>query len=140
MNVGDLTERKELVRKLKCQKFQWILDNVFTQSVMRSAYVNMGQIAKKSGSHCFDSYRGTHNDQLRTFKCHNKSTETQGFVYFKTKQLAFAETQCVGMNKQLSSQNQTLTHGVIFVECDAKDEDQKWELDEKVHSHYFSFG
>lgn len=139
MNIGDLTERVELKKKLKCQKFQWILDNVFTQSVMRSVYVNMGQIARYNGSHCLDSYRGGHNAQLRLYECHGKVSSTQGFVYFETKQLAYAETECVELGKRFSSGNQTLAHEIIFAECDAKNEKQKWEHDEKVMRYFNLF-
>lgn len=132
MNVGDLTERMELKKKLKCQKFQWIVDNVFTQSLMRSIYVNMGQIATKSGSRCLDTFRGGRKARLRLYECNQRASITQGFVYFKTKQLAYAETECVELGKRLSSENQTRAHEIIFAECDAKTEMQKWEHDEKV--------
>lgn len=132
MNVGDLTERMELKKKLKCQKFQWIVDNVFTQSLMRSIYVNMGQIATKSGSRCLDSYRGGHKARLRLYECHQRASLTQGFVYFKTKQMAYAETECLELGKRRLSENQTLAHEIIFAECDAKNEMQKWEHVEKV--------
>lgn len=139
MDVGDLTERKELRKKLKCQNYRWILDNVYTQSVMRSMYVNMGQIADESGTICFDSYGGGHNGTLKTYQCHETPTLTQGMVYFQSKQLARAEDNCIRIGEQITA-NQTLTptYKIIFFACDAKDENQKWELVEKV-CVYFHF-
>lgn len=139
MDVGDLTERKELKKRLKCRPFRWILDNVFTQSVTRSRFVNMGQIAHKSGSVCMDSYSQGYNARLSLYKCLDEPSETQGFVYFESKQLAFAEAHCVGLgqkNETLATvgvkSNQMPTYEIIFVECDAKNVTQKWEMIEKV--------
>lgn len=128
MSVGNLTERIELRKKLKCQNFPWILDNVFTQSLMRTAYIQMGQISKKSGSFCFDASEGDYDDPLRVSECKRSLERRQKYVYFKTKQLAFGETKCVG----IGNESRTRVYEVVFVECDAEKGNQKWELEQKV--------
>lgn len=128
MDIGDLSDRIKLKEKLKCQKFQWMLDNVFTQSLMRLGHVKMDQIVNKKSSHCIDSYHGGVGDNLRTFPCSDKPSTTQGFVYFKTYQLAIGESLCVGLGKALSFNSQILTFDVSLADCDANNENQKWKL------------
>lgn len=130
VDTGDLTERKALKEKLKCRNFKWILDNVFTQSVMKSGYVQMGQISNRNGTICFDSHSGEHTDSLKTYRCHKTSATTQGFAYFKSNQLAFDEDKCIGIAKP--PENKTISDKVIITGCDEEDEYQKWEFVSKV--------
>lgn len=128
IDIGDLSDRIKLKEKLKCQKFRWMLDNVFTQSLMRLGHVKMDQIVNMKSSHCIDSYHGGVEDNLRTFPCSNKPSTTQGFVYYKTHQLAIGESLCVGLGNALSFNSQILTFDVSLADCDANNENQKWKL------------
>lgn len=124
-----------------------MLDNVYTQSVMRSGYINMGQIANKSGSHCFDIHhthtRGQrpviHNNVsiIEIRKCDALSNVRQGMVYLKSKLIAYIETGCVGLGKELPNQNKTQSVGILSVDCDPEDENQKWDMNEKVFQNIY---
>lgn len=132
IDPGNLTKSSELKRKLKCQNFQWILDNVYTQSVLQSGIVQTGPIIQIAGAFCLDSFTGGLNVAIRASKCQKLSGSRQGFVYLRSNQLAVAESHCVGIGGPIIHEDQRVSHQVVLVECDASDEAQKWEIEPNV--------
>lgn len=91
MDVGDLTERKELRNQLKCQSYAWLLENVYKQSVMHSGYIDMSRIANANSTQCFDSLDGFYGHKVRTYICLERPSKSQGFVCSKAEQWAVSD-------------------------------------------------
>ena len=43
-DYGDVSERKQLRKDLKCQSFQWYIDNVFPEIVIPPKAVFIGEV------------------------------------------------------------------------------------------------
>lgn len=44
MSAGDLTEREDIKRRLKCKSFSWYLENVYPESNMRNEFTYLGEV------------------------------------------------------------------------------------------------
>jgi polypeptide N-acetylgalactosaminyltransferase len=44
VNVGNVTERKELRKTLGCKSFRWYLENIYPESQMPLDYYYLGEV------------------------------------------------------------------------------------------------
>ena len=44
VDIGDLTSRKDLRKKLGCQSFRWYLENIYPESQMPLDYYYLGEV------------------------------------------------------------------------------------------------
>jgi polypeptide N-acetylgalactosaminyltransferase len=84
-NAGNLTERVELRRRLKCHSFQWYLDNVYPDSFIRkpSDVRYLGPLRSASTDKCVDSrHSRERGGPLHLDGCHGQ-LGAQGFMYLQ---------------------------------------------------------
>lgn len=48
VQTGDLTEREDIKRRLKCKSFRWYLENVYPESNMRNEFIYLGEVSNRS--------------------------------------------------------------------------------------------
>ncbi|XP_031627251.1 polypeptide N-acetylgalactosaminyltransferase 13-like [Contarinia nasturtii] len=118
VSPGDLTERKNLRKRLKCKSFRWYLQNVYPESVWLKEYTMMGNIKSVVENKCLDSNAG----QL-IYQCHGLGG-TQFFALTKSGQFVTVEEMCVGVSKENRS--------VILIQCAEEDKSQLWNYNKEM--------
>lgn len=48
VQTGDLTEREDIKRRLKCKSFRWYLENVYPESNMLNEFIYLGEVSNRS--------------------------------------------------------------------------------------------
>uniref|UniRef100_A0AC35TJS1 Polypeptide N-acetylgalactosaminyltransferase n=1 Tax=Rhabditophanes sp. KR3021 TaxID=114890 RepID=A0AC35TJS1_9BILA len=75
-DYGDVSERKELRKNLKCKSFKWYLDNIFPELFIPGDAVAKGEIRNMakvgSSEYCFDSNVGEEvsGQAIKPYGCH----------------------------------------------------------------------
>ncbi|KFM64781.1 putative polypeptide N-acetylgalactosaminyltransferase 9, partial [Stegodyphus mimosarum] len=76
-DYGDITERKELRKNLKCKSFKWYLDNVYPELFIPGEAVASGEVRNLGGdgrSMCLDSpaRRNNLHKPIGLYPCHKQ--------------------------------------------------------------------
>ncbi|KAH9524661.1 Polypeptide N-acetylgalactosaminyltransferase 3 [Bulinus truncatus] len=101
IELGDLSQRIQLRKNLKCHSFQWYLSNVFPQlEILDQDTLNYGMVRNKGSLMCLDVLNSATEFYLGLSPCHGGKNQT--FRLSSTNRLSQAEA-CIkpGMNKQL---------------------------------------
>lgn len=117
INPGDLTDRLELKKKLKCKSFEWYLKNIYPESNLGKT-IFLGFF--RSGELCLDSFDRKH---VATYSCHF-SGGNQLMSMNDNNQIVIPEEKCLcklPTNKL-----------VTFCSCIQDDINQKWIWDKEV--------
>lgn len=128
MVAGDLQERQQLKKTLKCEDFQWYLDHVYPESNMLANPPYLGAIKNVKRKMCLDVYDGLPDNSITIYDCHGYGHQV--FSYTKYKQIVSEEEICLGMGNNVAE--------VMQLTCDRNDQMQLWTYDERVC--YISIG
>ncbi|VDP78055.1 unnamed protein product [Echinostoma caproni] len=73
-NYGDLSERKAIRERLRCQNFQWYLDTVYPELFLPSRALASGDIESFVAEVCLDAPTDAKDQSnvVRTLGCHRK--------------------------------------------------------------------
>ncbi|XP_028397353.1 polypeptide N-acetylgalactosaminyltransferase 1-like [Dendronephthya gigantea] len=121
MDVGDLTERHELRKRLQCKSFSWYLQNVIPD--LRIPDMNplgRGEVMNEFNGMCIDTIgNNAVGGKMGLYSCHGMGGN-QFFIYGKGMGL-WHNDFCMGVSKP-----ETGTKVVLF-KCRTEDVLQKWE-------------
>lgn len=86
VDVGDVSERRNLRKQLKCKSFRWYLENVYPESQMPLDYYYLGEIRNEETQNCLDTLGRKNNENLGMSYCHGLGGN-QVFAYTKRQQV-----------------------------------------------------
>jgi polypeptide N-acetylgalactosaminyltransferase len=128
-NVGNLTERHNLRKKLKCKSFKWYLDNVIPYKFIPDEDVlGFGPLKNNKTGFCLDTLQRDEKSTIRlgVFACQGGGSSAQLFSLTKDNQLR-REMTCA----EVRASDSEKTGAVYLSECSGSS--NKWEFtDEKL--------
>ncbi|BES92099.1 polypeptide N-acetylgalactosaminyltransferase [Nesidiocoris tenuis] len=116
IEVGDVSERKELRERLKCKSFRWYLENIYPESHMPLDYYYLGEIRNADSQNCLDTLGRKSNENLGMGYCHNLGGN-QVFAYTKRQQI-MSDDNCLDAAR--------LDGPVKLVRCHGMGGNQAW--------------
>ncbi|XP_011304584.1 polypeptide N-acetylgalactosaminyltransferase 5 isoform X1 [Fopius arisanus] len=84
--VGDVSERVELRRKMKCKSFRWYLENIYPESPMPLDYYYLGDVKNVEMKNCLDTMGRRTGETVGLSYCHGLGGN-QVFAYTKRQQI-----------------------------------------------------
>ena len=121
-DFGDITERKNLRKKLKCKSFRWYLENIYPESQMPLDYFSLGEVRHKETGMCLDSMGRKQGEKVGMVQCHSMGGN-QVFSYTKKKALQ-TDDLCLDV---------AAVGGPVKVfQCHGLGGNQLWEYDKKT--------
>ncbi|XP_045170575.1 polypeptide N-acetylgalactosaminyltransferase 5-like [Mercenaria mercenaria] len=75
IDVGNISERTELRRQLKCMSFQWYIDNVYPGLYVPGRALLLGEIRNPAYDVCIDSGINIISAHIGASRCSNKTTQ-----------------------------------------------------------------
>ncbi|GBN14221.1 Polypeptide N-acetylgalactosaminyltransferase 5 [Araneus ventricosus] len=119
--AGNVTERKELRKKLQCKSFRWYLENIYPESQMPLDYYHLGEIRNEFTNKCLDTYNRKSGENVAVSHCHGMGGN-QVFAYTKRKQI-MSDDNCLDASSYRGP--------VKLVRCHGMGGNQMWEYDEQ---------
>ncbi|KAK8765461.1 LOW QUALITY PROTEIN: polypeptide N-acetylgalactosaminyltransferase 13-like [Amblyomma americanum] len=86
VDKGDLSYRRELRTKLKCNSFRWYLENIYPESHMPLDYYHLGEIKHAESPNCLDTFGRKSGENVAVSACHGMGGN-QVFAYTKRQQI-----------------------------------------------------
>ncbi|XP_065064049.1 polypeptide N-acetylgalactosaminyltransferase 2-like [Rhopilema esculentum] len=131
---GNVEERRELRRKLKCKNFKWYLDNVYPElRIPDPDDVAFGELRRLTSMHCLGTSSASVSNiggpMLLT--CHSRRGD-QEWIMKRNGQIKSSVGLC------LSTRSDDKT--VILVNCSISDQSQRWETMVRDRIRHFQSG
>ncbi|KAG0424127.1 hypothetical protein HPB47_000113 [Ixodes persulcatus] len=86
VDKGDLSHRRNLRKKLKCNSFRWYLENIYPESHMPLDYYHLGEIKHADSPVCLDTFGRKSGENVAVSTCHGQGGN-QVFAYTKRQQI-----------------------------------------------------
>ncbi|KAG4071929.1 hypothetical protein HA402_006090 [Bradysia odoriphaga] len=107
ISAGDITQRIELKKQLKCKDFRWYLENVYPESMLRKKFVDFVQIRNIKVNKCLDIHPGTVNTRLKLYSCHGHRGNQ--LIFLTNDEMIVTRRQlCVGVDEKQHTVQQIL--------------------------------
>ena len=112
VNIGSLTEMRDLRKRLQCKSFDWFLKNVYPENMITDLkdFVGLGKLVTKTGKPCVDSYGGSHTWLLMRVRNSDEEMEI----------------------RPMDNLENCLTHSGTLVNCDWHPSEGLWTLDKRT--------
>nr|KAG5693802.1 hypothetical protein BaRGS_029432 [Batillaria attramentaria] len=126
-DYGDITERVELRKRLKCHSFKWYLDNVYPEKFVPDENVHAwGMVRNPASNLCLDTLQKDEKIefQMGMFSCQNGASANQVFSLSMNDELRREE----GCLDSLGGDGDKLT----LKQCHYKKATMKWKHDKVV--------
>lgn len=121
IELGDISERVNLKKSLKCHSFEWYLENIYPESLIPSRYFSLGYIAHKMSGLCLDTVGRKSGERVALVHC-AKFANGQTFVYTHRKEVMHDEV-CLDATR----------NGVVtLLHCHHLGGNQLWSYDRKT--------
>nr|CAH8823287.1 unnamed protein product [Trichobilharzia regenti] len=72
VDFGNITERKELRRRLDCKSFRWYLENIYPESPVPIDVLRLGEIRHTKTGYCLDSLGHKVGEYVGISRCHGQ--------------------------------------------------------------------
>lgn len=119
--VGDITERKDLRKRLNCKSFRWYLENIYPESQMPLDYYYLGEVKNAETRNCLDTLGRKNGEHVGMSYCHGLGGN-QVFAYTKRQQI-MSDDNCL---------DAASADGPIkLVRCHGMGGNQNWVYSEK---------
>ncbi|KAK7479302.1 hypothetical protein BaRGS_00029472 [Batillaria attramentaria] len=125
-DYGDITERVELRKRLKCHSFKWYLDNVYPEKFVPDENVHAwGMVRNPASNLCLDTLQKDEKIefQMGMFSCQNGASANQVFSLSMNDELRREE----GCLDSLGGDGDKLT----LKQCHYKKATMKWKHDKE---------
>ena len=125
-DVGNLTERHDLRKRLNCKSFKWYLDNVIPEKfILDENVIGFGFVKNPKTGFCLDTLQRDEKNiiNLGVFSCQGGGSSAQMFSLTKSNQLR-REMTCV----EAQAANSGKPGSVQLTQCSSSP--QKWQLTE----------
>ncbi|KAK4037798.1 polypeptide N-acetylgalactosaminyltransferase 5 isoform X1 [Daphnia magna] len=116
VEVGDVSSRRALRKKLNCKSFRWYLENVYPESQMPLDYFFLGEIRNAETQTCLDTMGRKGGENVGISYCHGLGGN-QVFAYTKRQQI-MSDDNCL---------DATGTDGIVkLIRCHGMGGNQAW--------------
>ncbi|XP_065220066.1 polypeptide N-acetylgalactosaminyltransferase 5 isoform X2 [Planococcus citri] len=122
VEVGDVSPRKELRKRLSCKSFRWYLENVYPESQMPLDYYYLGEIKNAETQTCLDTLSRKSGEKVGMTYCHGLGGN-QVFAYTKRAQI-MSDDNCLDVASPVGSVN--------LIRCHGMGGNQAWVYDEEL--------
>ncbi|XP_054267609.1 polypeptide N-acetylgalactosaminyltransferase 1-like [Macrosteles quadrilineatus] len=120
-DIGDLTKRKELRKRLKCKSFRWYLENIYPDKFVLNEDVQAyGRVRNEATDLCYDTMQHGEDSEYNVgvYVCHKKIFSSQLFSLSNDGQIRREET-CATV---------TSTYEIRMEKCSTTSAKQIWRM------------
>nr|CDS29350.1 Ricin B lectin [Hymenolepis microstoma] len=73
-DMGDVSDRKKILKDLNCKSFKWYLDNIYPEMFIPSESLASGEIRNVATGHCVDAVSPEKKNRVTVvgYPCHNQ--------------------------------------------------------------------
>jgi len=119
---GDISDRNSLRSSLKCQSFQWYLDNIYPDAQIPRRYKVLGEVRNEVSGLCLDTMGRKENEKVGIFSCHGQGGN-QVFSFTMDNEIRIDDL-CLDVSKSQGP--------VTMVKCHHLKGNQFWEYNQKT--------
>jgi len=122
VEVGDVSARRSLRKKLECKSFRWYLENIYPESQMPLDYYYLGEMRNSETQTCLDTMSRKGGENVGISYCHGLGGN-QVFAYTKRQQI-MSDDNCL---------DATGNDGLVkLIRCHGMAGNQAWNYDSET--------